>query len=203
MGDDDATVSGEMVVSDIWGAVGDIANGVAVSVSGEAVVLVTGARLRIGVGGSEFNAACGEGESVTGRPVVEESGLDVEGTMAGATVGDETGGAVGDTPAGSLVQRGDVVSITGGEDGSTDLGAATGGSDPGATCEGDRVTGGVVTADSGVVEGITAVGEVGIAKRDAVGNVSAGAVVLTGCVVSVNGGEDRSAALGASGGSAI
>ena len=105
----------------------------------------------------------------------------VEGAVAGAAVGDETGGTVGCALACSLVLRGGAVSITVGKIGNNVLGADTGGSDGDAFCtEGDRVTGGVVTADSGVVEDITAGGEVGTVKGDDVGNVPTGAVVLTG-----------------------
>ena len=75
-----------------------------------------------------------------------------------------------------------------------------GGPDVGAFCaEGDRVAEGVGADTRGVVEGITAGSEVGTVKGDDVDNAPTGAVVLAGCVVSVNGGEDRSdtgAALG-------
>lgn len=116
------------------------------------------------------------------------SGGIVEDTMAGAGVGDETGGA----PVGSLVLTGDV-SITVGDNGDAVLGPDTSGSGVGAFCaEGDRVTGSVVGADSrGVVEGCTAGGEVSSVKEDGVGNTPPGAVVLTGCVVGVNGGENE------------
>lgn len=124
----------------------------------------------------------------------DDRGGIVEGTVAGVIVGDEIGGAVGDAPAGSLVPRGDVVSITIGEDGNAVLGANTGGSDAGAFCaEGDRVAGGVGSDSRGVFESSTAGGEVRTAKRDNVGDAPAGDMVC------VKGAEDRSdtgAALG-------